>query len=216
MSLRLERDEVFEIIRNARCTSIEPSVRHIYMADHAGVQERDLVSIETCRDSLARDKSGSLFVPGELNDDELRLLIAALTDFVRRKRFRLKASITSITTNFIQSGRPDDAKVAIVRVNELRIPIVVKLASGNFREIIKDEARRFYTFIQSGDKDLTPEVHIHGKSALMIFGLIESGEDDQEPAPTLDEVLKKFWSSEMYGSEVKEQQEYIFRAFKRA
>jgi hypothetical protein len=213
-NLHLERDEVFDVIARARCTSNEPSLGHVFLGDRPGIQERDLASIEKCRDSLARDKSPSLFIPGEINEEELRLLVAALTDFVHRKRFRLKASVTSIKTRFIQSGRSDDAKVAIVRVNELRFPIVVKVASGKSREIIKEEATRFCTFIQAGDKDLTPEVHLHGRSALMIFGLIESGEDDFEPAPTLDEVLKSFWLSEMYDNNLNK--EHILKGFNRA
>jgi hypothetical protein len=215
-NLLLTRDEVSDIISEARCTLREPSLKQVLLTNRTGIQERDLASIATCRDSLARDKSASLFVPGEIGDGELRLLVAALTDFVRRKHFRLKASVTSIRTKFVQSGRPDDAKVAVVRVNELRIPIVIKIASGLWREIIKDEARRFHTFIESGDKDLHPEVHLHGKSALMIFGLIESGDDDQEPAPTLDEVLKGFWLSEMYGNDLAQKHEQIIKAYNRA
>lgn len=215
-NLLLTRSEVSDIISEARCALSEPSLKQVLLTNRAGIQERDLASIATCRDSLARDKSASLFVPGEIGDGELRLLVAALTDFVRRKRFRLKASVTSIKTKFVQSGRPDDAKVAVVRVNELRIPIVVKVASGLWREIIKDEARRFHTFIESGDKELHPEVHLHGRTALMIFGLIESGDDDQEPAPTLDEVLKGFWLSEMYGDDLMQKHEQILKAYNRA
>lgn len=214
--LLMDREEVSSLIAQSRCSPTLPAVNQLLLTDRGGIQERDIQSIRISRNRLSAESARSLFVPGELDDAELRLLVAALTDFVHRKHFRLKASVSLIKTKFVQTGRPEDAKVAIIRVNELRIPIIVKVASGSAREIIVEEAKRFYTFIQAGDKDLNPEIHMHGNCALLIFGLIQSSDDDQEPAPTLDEVMKSFWFAEMFGEDLTSKHAVILKGVGRA
>jgi hypothetical protein len=61
------------------------------------------------------------------------------------------------------------AKVAVVKIDDLRVPVIVKLAQ---KELILEEARRFLTFIHKDNPELRPEVHIHGSAALIIFGII--------------------------------------------
>jgi hypothetical protein len=199
--LKLTRQSLFDVISDSRCSLEVPSVYQLALSERGGVQERDLESLNTARQRLSNDGGIGLFVPGELNDSELKLLVAALADYASKRRFRPKAALTSIRTKFLQAGN-QNAKVAMIRVNDFRIPLVVKIASGDSRMFILDEIKRFQTFIRPGDKELNPEIHLHGHAALIIFGLIDNAEDDQEPAPTLDQILSEYWYAEMFGEDV--------------
>ena len=87
--------------------------------------------------------------------------------------------------------------MAFVRVNELPWPVIVKIDAY---EEIRQEALRFRTFIEAHNRELRPEVHLHGGAALIIFDIIAAaGTGSISPAPSLGNVLEKFWCTEMFG-----------------
>jgi len=135
-----------------------------------------------------------LFIPGELAALELKLLGAAMSQYSKRRRFNPRAELTQVTTKFLQGGQTG-ARVALVKVNDLRVPVIVKL---DRKELILDEARRFLTFIHKDNPDLNPEVHLHAEAALIVFGIIpDANATTEQPAPTLEQCLTDYWYGEM-------------------
>jgi hypothetical protein len=117
-----------------------------------------------------------------------------MSDYSKRRHFNPRAELTRVTTKFLQGGQTG-ARVASVRVDDLRVPVIIKLDS---KDLILEEARRFLTFIQKDNPELNPEVHLHGSAALIVFGMIpESDNNVEQAAPTLEEELTKYWYGEM-------------------
>jgi hypothetical protein len=71
-------------------------------------------------------------------------------------------------------------------------------------EQVEQEALRFRTFIQTQDRDLHPEIHLHAGAALIIFDIIAALTPGvAAPAPSLGSVLNKYWSAEIFQIECK-------------
>ncbi len=184
--------EITEIIEKARCR--KPEAKDLSLRDRAGLQERELDFIKNAHNRLNEGRTKSLFVPGEVSAPELKLLAAAMSAYAKDRRFDPHAVLTSVTTRFLQ-GLDTGAKVAVVKIDDLRVPVIVKLAQ---KGLILEEVRRFLTFIHKDNPELRPEVHIHGSAALIIFGIISADSGESEgPAPTLEHELTHFWYSEM-------------------
>jgi hypothetical protein len=191
--LLLSNHAVSELISSSRCR-MNTNVNELAFRDRPNLQERELEYLRVARSRLHPGKLPSLFVPGELSDAELSLLSAAMSEFAQVRKFNPRVELSSVTTRFLQGGETG-AKVAVVRANDLHVPVIVKIAE---KSMILDEARRFLTYIFKDDPDLRPEVHMHGSAALIIFGLIPKPDlRVDSPAPTLDEELKNLWFLEM-------------------
>jgi hypothetical protein len=186
--------EVGQLIASARCRTSQPEVTDVSFRDKAGLQERELASLISARSRLMEGEAHGLFIPGELAGLELKLLGAAMSQYSKRRRFNPRAELTQITTKFLQGGQTG-ARVALVKVNDLRVPVIVKLDK---KESILDEARRFLTFIHKDNPDLNPEVHLHAEAALIVFGIIpDPNAEAEQPAPTLEQRLTEYWYDEM-------------------
>jgi hypothetical protein len=116
------------------------------------VQERELSDLKAARKRLVEGGAHGLFIPGELGGLELKLLVAAMSRFSKRRRFNPGAELTQVKTKFLQGGETG-ARVASVRMNDLRVPVIVKL---DLKDSILDEARRFLTFIHKDNPELSP------------------------------------------------------------
>jgi len=185
--------DVTELIREARCRTSPPDSLSILFSSMP-LQERELEYIENARRRLNSGRPRGLFTPGDFTDAELDLLGAAMALYSQHRQFGVKVELTSVRTKLLQGGKTG-AKVALVKVNDLRIPIIVKIFQ---KEFILGEATRFLTFIFRDNKDLNPEVHMHGSAALIVFDVITANASQEIlPAPTLHDRLEGFWSSEM-------------------
>jgi hypothetical protein len=191
--LILSNLEVTELVQSERCRTTPPESTSIEFRT-GPLQERELDYLQAARAGLNIGTSRSLFTPGELKHQELLLLGAAMAFYSRSRQFGTKTELSAVTTTFLQGGQTG-AKVALVKVNDFRIPIIVKLYE---KEFLVDEARRFLTFIYRDNKDLNPELHLHGSAALIVFDIISGhASGDAVPAPTLEHELTSFWYSEM-------------------
>ena len=186
--------EIGHWIAKARCRPSPPEVTQLSFQYNAALQERELSSIHNSRKRLGEGKAQGLFIPGELLGLELNLLGAAMSEYAKRRNFNPGAELTKVKTKFLHGGQTG-ARVALVRVNDLQVPVVVKL---DRKEAILDEARRFLTFVHKDNPELNPEVHLHAGAALIVFGLIpDTRTETEEPAPTLEERLADYWYAEM-------------------
>ncbi|HET9285845.1 MAG TPA: phosphotransferase [Candidatus Angelobacter sp.] len=186
--------EVGQLVARVRCRTSHPEFTDVSFRDKAGLQERELPLLQEARRRLTAGESHGLFTPGELTGSELRLLGAAMSQYSKRRRFNPRAELTHVTTKFLQGGQTG-ARVALVKVNDLRVPVIIKLDQKSF---ILEEAKRFLTFIQKDNPDLNPEVHLHADAALIVFGIIPSTSgESEEPAPTLEHCLTDVWFQEI-------------------
>jgi hypothetical protein len=192
--LRISHNEVGHIIAHAQCTANLPEFDHLNFADQRILQEADLDFLEAARSRLSFGRIGR-FLPEEISATQLRLLGVAMTSYTRRKRFNDRADVSTLTIRFLQGG--EAAKVALVRVDELPWPVIVKI---DVYDQIKEEALRFRTFVEAHDRELHPEVHLHAGAALIIFDIIAAvTSGTAAPAPSLGSVLNAFWSAEIFG-----------------
>lgn len=192
--LACDNPAVGQIISQVRCRTSQPEVTELSLRESAGLQERELPALAAARTRLSDGEARGLFIPGELSPLELKLLGAAMSQFSKRRRFDPRAELTQVKTKFLQGGQTS-ARVALVKVNDLRVPVIVKLDQ---KTLILDEARRFLTFIHKDNPELNPEVHLHGPAALIVFGTIpDPHAEDEQPAPTLEQLLLEYWYNEM-------------------
>ncbi len=181
-------------IASDRCRTSPPDVTELSFRDGAGLQERELPALRSAQMRLGEGEAHGRFIPGELTAFELKLLGAAMSQYSKRRRFNPGAELTQVTTKFLQGGQTG-ARVALVKVNDLQVPVIVKLHQ---KEFILDEARRFLTFIHKDNLELNPEVHLHAGAALIVFGVIpDAHAEAEQPAPTLEQRLTDFWYEEM-------------------
>lgn len=206
-ALKLSRVEVGQIVARARCTADAPAFDHLTFAAQRAMHESELSLFEKARSNLSFGRRGT-FLPEEISTTQLELLGASMTLYARRKRFNNQADVSQLRIRFLQGGA--GAKVALVRINELPWPVIVKLDTN---QQIREEALRFKVFIELRNRDLRPEVHLHAGAALIIFdiiGTVHSG--IVEPAPSLGTVLEKFWLAEMFGESPSHSAESVLAA----
>ena len=193
-ALPVNNFEIGQMVAHERCRPSSLAVHELALRDRAGLQERELAFPIEARDRLNSGGGHGLFRPGELNQLELKLLAAAMTGYAKERRFNPKAELSQVTTRFLHGGR-SGARVALVKIDDFRVPVIVKVDS---KELILDEARRFLTFIYKDNQELRPETHFHGAAALIVFGIIPSlSAEKEQPAPTLEARLSELWYGEM-------------------
>lgn len=196
-----------QLIKRTRCQTGEALVS---FQESAGLRERELPDIRAAHDSLVKGAADSLFTPGELSPAELRLLAAAMGRYSEERNFDPRTELTRVTTRFLHGGNTG-ARVALVKVNDFRVPIIVKIDA---KQSILDEAGRFMTFIHRNDAELRPEIHFHSDAALIIFGIIpDPNAETDRAAPTLDDRLREYWYSEMWNGTDPGGADRLLRAF---
>jgi hypothetical protein len=191
--LLLSSGEVRAVLKQARFMA--SSVPHEALSIQSDGNLRSGEIAEFRRASgLLMSHGGTHFVPGELSDDESRLLIAAVRSHALAAQFDGPVSIESLETRFLTGG---SARIAVVRADRSRRPLVAKIAA---KAAVLDEILRFRRFVQPLDDQLRPEVHFHGGAALILFALLPQADDRGQPADTLEARLTEMWNVQLFGS----------------
>jgi hypothetical protein len=198
--LKLDFDEIEEIISHARGASERVSARALSIQPNGAVAASELCHILRAREALRAHTTVAL-VPGELDEKQAQLLIAASQEYAREIQLSGAVKITSLTTTFIRGGQ-SGASIAVVRIGADEYPVVAKIAD---KSRILDEIHRFRMFIQSWDDQLRPKVYLHGNSGVVLFALLRITAGSREPAPTLYDALKDLWDSEIFADEPSEE-----------
>ena len=191
--LKLQVDDAYDIIRQTRLQTRPVTVHHVSMQPTSVVRDAELGSLRRASQIL-REYTHALFLPGELSDQERRLLVAAARDHGEQLRFGSTLRIEVIETRFVQGGQ-SQARVAIVRVNAGERAVVAKIDT---KEAIRKELERFRLFIQPVDDQLQPFVCYHGSAAVLLFAFIPTEDDETAAAETLQARLHKFWCDEIF------------------
>ncbi len=211
--ISMDNVEIENHVAAKRCRPSGLGFTALALRDRPGLQERELSALNAARRRLTSGGPQGLFTPGELSWLEFRLLAAAMSDYAKERQFNRHAELTQVTATFLHGGH-SGARVALVKINDFRVPLIVKIAK---KEFILDEVRRFLTFIFKDNPELKPDPHFHGSAALIVFGIIpSSGVEHEQPAPTLESRLSDFWYGEMWSATKMVSDDPLVQGFKQA
>lgn len=195
--LKLSHQQVQNVLRSVRLHNRPVATRELSFQASGGLRESELDTFQRAAAVLMSFQSAA-FIPGELREDQRRLLIAAAYEHANELQLHGEIRIESLETRFLQGGF-SSAKVALVRVNSDARAVVAKIGD---KATIRDELERFRTFVQAVDDQLKPFACFHGGSGAILFAFMpEEGADDR-PAKMLDERLQEFWFEELSGRDL--------------
>jgi tRNA A-37 threonylcarbamoyl transferase component Bud32 len=92
-------------------------------------------------------------------------------------------------------GGRSGVTVVLVRLGASHQPVIMKVAP---KEQVLEELSRFQSFVKPFDDELRPQPFIHGKAALILFGLVPSIDDQQRPAEMMEEALELLWNQQLF------------------
>jgi hypothetical protein len=190
--LQISAPDVHELVKRAQCACRPVAARQLSIQPDGDLRESELAFLKKASGSL-RTGDRTHFVPGELDDGEASILMAAARRHAEELRFDGEIVVTSLRTEFLQ-GERDVARVAIIRANKNGMPVVAKI---HRKPDILREIERFRIFIQEWDDQLHPVACLHGSIGVIIFGLIPDPQNPTRPAPVLDQRLSDLWNSEL-------------------
>lgn len=185
--------ELSNIFRTRQANPKAPDTWQLTLRDDGHLKAAEIEQFRSAQ-RLLQTHSQGVFVPGELDENELCTLMAAVQKYSSGKTLDGIFTLSSLKTKFIPGGRTS-ARIASLQINKGGLPLVAKIDE---RAFILDEGRRFFTFISQSDTRLQPTVHIHGKAGVIIFGLIDEQTSNLIPAPTLESLLQELWWLETY------------------
>ena len=192
-ALKISRPEVRSMLKHVWCRSDKNGFDQMSFQPTGTLRDSELPEIKQSRNALGSSRIGR-FLPQEISDREATLLMAVASGWARDWKSVASVSVVTVGAKFLSGGRTD-SRIALIRINEREIPLVVKIAS---REAIQEESRRFLTFIEKWDDRLSPQTYIHNGCGMMLFRLVSSDEHDADPAPTLEDRLKRLWWKDLY------------------
>jgi hypothetical protein len=134
------------------------------------------------------------FVPLELSPPERLAVTAACRSFFCEHHFQSEESLESIAFKSFHEGL-SSAKTMLIRFNNSGVPILLKVDT---RERILDEIGRFNRYFGRADGHLRPRGHFHNDVGVIIFGLVEDGQQRFVPAPSLDFKVRHALKEETY------------------
>jgi hypothetical protein len=205
--LKLQVEDAYAIIRRTRLQTQPVAAHHVSMQSNGTVRGTELGALRRASQIL-REYTHAVFLPGELNEQERRLLVAAARDHGEQLRFDQTLKIEVIETRFVQGGQ-SQARVAIVRVNAGEHAVVAKIDT---KDAIRKELERFRIFTQPVDDQLQPFVCFHGSTAVMFFAFIPTEDNESVAAETLQARLHRFWCDEIFGEPTTTEYDNLCRA----
>ena len=155
----------------------------------------DLDALERVRGTIANADAVRLY-PAEIQETQARVLIGAAIKHVRQRNYSGVFRLTRVETNFIPGGK-SFARIIRLIPDDDGAPLVAKVDEIGR---LNDELMRFKRYAQKWDSALNPQLHFHAGTSLILFGLVESVDAPNRPAPTLEETLETLFYSEHYAS----------------
>ncbi len=120
------------------------------------------------------------FHPAEISENEALVILAAVRKNQTGRSTFAPIQVECVRTSIVHGGR-SFAKVVILRPDDGSASLIAKIDE---LDRLKNEMERFKSFVENWQPQLRPELHVHGKVALIFFCLIDSIGDQQTPAPT--------------------------------
>ena len=190
VGLRVSRDRVTQILKTARQLGTHVPHDAISFRSDGTIQETELSFYLNAAELLQSHESAS-FALGELTPAEVQLLVAAARARVRAGSYDPVLDAEPLTVRFLTGGR-SEAKLATVVCGNTPT-FVAKIAP---KDRALDEMLRFRTFVQPVNDELSPECHLHGETAVILFRLVRGDSDPSTPAESLEERLRDVWDKQ--------------------
>lgn len=192
-----------------------PAMGECVCQDGWRITEHDMVALKRIRDVLANSEAVRL-CPADIQEAQARVLIGAAIKHVRQRNFAGPFRLTRVEANPIPGGR-SFARIIRMAPDDDGTPLVAKVDAV---DRLSDEMRRFQRYAQKWDAALSPQLHYHAGTSLIIFGLVESPESPGRPAPTLEETLEtmfycEHWPESYIGPDENELRELVNRAIRK-
>lgn len=196
--LKLSSDEVEGVLRSERLHNRPVARRELSIQPGGSLRQTEIAAFARSA-TVLRSFETAAFVPGELNEDQRRLLIAAAYEHASELHLQGDIRVEALETRFLHGGY-SGAKVARVRVNSDARAVVAKIG---LKTQIREELERFRKFVQPVDDELKPFACFHGGSGAILFAFVPDEQDDVRPAKMLDERLQGFWSEEVMNRDMR-------------
>lgn len=191
--LRLTVPEVRELVKQARCA--RGTVAHVTFQADSKLRPSELDDFRRSAETL-QASVGAAFVPGELDEEQVRVLVAAVREYWNAHHLGSDVHVRVLETRFIPGGR-SGAVLIRIRVNGTGQPLIAKLGPTDW---IVAESRRLRTFVEQWERAVHPETFLHGACGVILFPLVANGEERDAPADTLEERLVDLWNSQVMGA----------------
>lgn len=203
--LRVSPDRVSQILKTARQLGTHVPHDALWFRSDGTIQETELSFYRNAAELLRSHESAS-FVLGELTPAEVQVLVAAARARVRAGSFDPESDAKPLTVRFLTGGR-SGARLATVVCGST--PTFVAKITPKDRAL--DEMLRFRTFVQPFNDELSPECHLHGKTAVILFRLVRGDSDPSTPAESLEDRLRNVWDKQWLQCNSEEaEQERVF------
>lgn len=181
-----------ELCRHSRFR--EPAAMEVVMGDSSTINAIDIQSLAHAS-QLIDNPTGIRLCPADIDPVQGKLLIGGIAQHVKFRRFPPALHLQEIGTATVQGGL-SQALIVRAQPDDGGLPFIAKLAD---LRLLRDEMYRFHHFIGPWDNVLKPQLHYHGGSGLIIFGLVDAPETPLQPAPTLEDTLRRALLTESGG-----------------
>lgn len=203
--LRVSPERVSQILKTARQLGTHVPHDVLWFRSDGTIQGTELSFYQNAAELLQAHESAS-FTLGELTPAEVQLLVAAARDRVRAGSLGPELDAEELTVRFLTGGR-SEAKLATVVCGNTPT-FVAKIAP---KDRALDEMLRFRTFVQPLNDELSPDCHLHGETAVILFRLVRGDSDPSTPAESLEDRLHYVWNEQWLQSNPEEaEQDGVF------
>lgn len=190
--LLITHDQVRDILKKARC-QLTVEAKDLSIQANSTLRQKEIAELRRAQEILQIHQEIQI-IPGELSEEQSRILIAAAREHARELKYMGEPIILKLITQFLPGGR-SDAKIASVGLTPEGQYVVAKIDK---KINVINEIKRFRLFIQRWDNKLQPKASFHGQAAVILFGLVSDGVNSQLPAPMLEKCLEDLWINEMF------------------
>jgi len=186
------RDDA-DLIQLCRVTRFrEPSTFEISFQDGCQVHSLEFRALERAS-SLLSGPDRIQLCPAEIGEEQARVLLGATAQHVDGRNLDGPVRLSKVATATLPGGR-SSALVVRVEPNDGGAPLVAKIDGMDF---LREEMRRFHRFIQWSDQQLSPRLHFHAGTALIVFSLVDAPGEFGSAAPTLQDSIENAMWEEM-------------------
>ena len=191
--LIITHKKVRDILKKTRC-QLAVAANELSIQANSTLREKEIPELRHAQEVLQIHQNIQM-IPGEISEDQSRILIAAAREHARELKFVGEPKILKLVTKFLPGGR-SIAKIASVGLTPEGQYVVAKIDDKNN---IINEIKRFRIYIQQWDNKLQPKASFHGNAAVILFGLVSDGVNISVPAPMLEQCLEDLWDKEIFG-----------------
>ncbi len=162
----------------------DPSAFELSVGDGCQITPAEIPSIQKASELLSSPARVRL-CPDDIKENQVRVLLGAASKHVDGRNMSGCLHLTKVAMKPIFGGR-SAARIVRIEPNDGGAPLVAKIHEMAYLE---DEMRRFREFVGPWDTALSPRIHYHAGTALIMFARVDAPGSPGYPAPTLEDRL---------------------------